>query len=334
MVAHVALVTSTPSALAVVESVPGERNPAMVYLTRLAEGSRRSQRQALDTLASMLTGGAADAVAFDWSRIGYQHTQALRAALTERYAPATVNRYLAALRGVLGECWRLGIIGAEDYHRAIDVKGVRGQGLPAGRALAAGEIRALFGACGPDAGGARNAAMVAVLYGCGLRRSELVALNLADFDQETGALTVRHGKGNKARTVYVTNGGRAALEDWIAVRGAAAGALFCPVDRMGRVSIRPITTQAVYVALRALAERSGVREFSPHDLRRSMISDALDAGADIATVQRLAGHAAVTTTQRYDRRGESVKLAAASLLHVPYVRREAAATTRSGPGTS
>jgi site-specific recombinase XerD len=138
-------------------------------------------RQSLDAIAHLLTGGLADSMSVDWSRVRYQHSQAVRARLAETYAPATANKMLAALRGVLREAWRLGDMTADDFQRASDLATVRGETLPAGRALGAGELAALMGACAKDAGpaGARDAALLALLYGGGLRRSEAVALDVA-----------------------------------------------------------------------------------------------------------------------------------------------------------
>lgn len=315
-----AFAPTLPRELRARASYPADRHPAAVYLARLAPGSRRTMRGALDAIAHILSSDTRDAETLDWPRLRYQHTQAVRAALAERYAPATVNKCLAALRGVLKEAWRLGLMSGEDYQRAADLPNIRAQVLPRGRALAAGELRSIFAACeaGDTPAGARDAALLAVLYGAGLRRSELVTLDLDHYDPETGALTVRAGKGRKDRTSYATNGSRSALEAWLALRGGEPGPLFWPVGKAGRPIPRRMTGQAVLHILRKRAGEAGVRSFSPRDLRRSFISDLLDAGVDIATVQHLAGHANVTTTARYDRRGEEAKRKAAELLHVPY----------------
>jgi site-specific recombinase XerD len=234
-----------------------------------------------------------------------------------------VNKALSGLRGVLREAWRLGLTTSEDYRRAADLEAVKGESLPPGRALSAGELKALLGVCSADetAAGARDAALVALMYGAGLRRSEAVALDVSDYDFTTGMLVVRHGKGNRDRVVYATNGAADALADWLVVRGEVDGPLFLPVNKGGVVGGHRMTGQAVLYILRRRALQGGVTRLTPHDLRRTFISDLLDLGADISTVQRLAGHAQVTTTTRYDRRGEVAKRKAASMLHVPYERR-------------
>jgi len=303
---------------------PADRNPALVYLAGLnSEAGRRTMRQALDVIARLVTSGKADVMTFPWERLRFQHTQAIRARLAEIYSPATVNKMLSALRGTLKAAWQLGQMSAEDYRRAADVKGVRGQTLPAGRELSDGEIRAILDACAADPGpaGVRDAAIFALLYGAGLRRAELVALDREDYNADTGELRVR-GKGNKERIVWVTGGAQDAMSDWLVIRGDAPGPLFWPVNKGGHLSAKRMTAQAIYNMLRKRAAQAGVADFSPHDLRRTFVSHLLDAGADIATVQRLAGHAQVTTTARYDRRPEEAKRKAAGLLHVPYRRRE------------
>jgi site-specific recombinase XerD len=262
--------------------------------------------------------------AFPWGELRYSHTQALRAELSRRFAPSTANKHLAALRGVLREAWRLGHCSAEELERAVDLEPVPGTTLPAGRELSTGELRALFESCAQEAqeGGspaaARDAALLGLLFGGGLRRAEAVALLLSDYRSEGGELTVRAGKGRKARVVYLPKGGRSALEAWLSVRGEDAGPLLCPVRKGGRLLLGPMTDQAVLYILRRRARRAGVASFTPHDMRRTFVSHLLDAGADLVAVQKLAGHSDVSTTARYDRRGEASKKRAAELLHVPF----------------
>jgi len=139
------------------------------------------------------------------------------------------------------------------------------------------------------------------------------------MDATTGALVVR-GKGNKERSVYLANGAAAAMADWLAVRSDEPGLLFLRIRKDGRIGTEGLTAQAIYNVLRKRAKQAGVERFSPHDLRRTFVGDMLDAGADVSLVQKLAGHAQVTTTARYDRRPERAKKRASEMLFVPYSR--------------
>jgi len=313
---------STTSALAP-SALPPDQNPALVYLARQAPGSgRRSLCRALETIANMLTTGHLDATTLPWAALGYQHTAAVRTALAERYAPATANHHLCALRGVLKEAWRLGQLDAESYQRAIDLEPVRGETLPAGREIAPTELNELFNIIALDKGplGARDAALLSLLYGGGLRRSEAVSLDLDDYDRDSGALTVRRGKGRKPRIAYATDGARDALEAWLELRDTEPGPLLTVVRRGGHVTLKRLTPQTVYDAMRRRADQAGLKSLSPHDFRRTFIGDLLDRGADLSAVQKLAGHSNPATTTRYDRRGERAKRKAAELLHVPFRR--------------
>lgn len=312
------------NSLILVEQLPIDHNPAAVYLASNSKSGQRPQGHALDVIASMLKGLYPSVeknacLKINWAALRFKHTAAIRARLVENYSPASTNRMLAAMRGTLKAAWQLGQMSSDDYHIAISVKNVQGETLPAGRELSAGELSALINVCSNDStpAGARDAAIIAVMYGAGLRREEVVNLELADYDSEVGRLVVK-GKRNKERTAYVRNGGSRALDDWLHVRGDFSGPLFVPIIKGGKLTERIMTTQAIYNMLKKRAGQAGIGDFSPHDLRRTFVSDLLDAGADITTVAKMAGHASVNTTARYDRRPEETKKKAADLLHVPY----------------
>jgi len=318
------LTTTEHTSLTIAQALPIDRNPAAVYIAALSPGSRRTMTHSLNTIAEMVSGGHHDALSLPWHELRFQHTAAIRAQLAERYKPNTANKMLSALRQVLKRCWRLGIMSREDYARAADLEGIQGETLPAGRAITGGELAALMDTCAndPSSAGARDAAIVAVLYSCGLRRAELVGLDLADWDGEACEITVRNGKRGKERIVPVVNGTVDALEDWLAVRGAEEGPLFVAIRKGGHIQHgQALTTEAIWHMLKRRAKSAGVTRLSPHDFRRSFITDLWAIGANPVAIQKLAGHANIDTTARYDRSGEEAKRKAAELLHVPYRRR-------------
>lgn len=314
------LVSSSPL-LVRAELISLENNPAAVYLATLKQSSRRPQKQALNLIASLLTNGAAECLTLDWSQVRYQHTAAIRSKLMDGYSPATANRILSALRGVLQQAWLLGQMSAEDYHRAARINSVIGETLPVGRELLAEEIQALLDDCVQDdrISGVRDAAVISIMYSGGLRREEVTKLDIDDYIEGGGKLIVR-GKRSKERTAYLAEGAIAALADWLGIRGAEiAGPLFLAITKLGKIMYhRRLTPQAIYVLLTRRAKRAGVESFSPHDLRRTFVSDLLDAGVDLATVAKMAGHSNIQTTARYDRRPEKRKQDAANLLKIPY----------------
>lgn len=302
---------------------PADQHPAVVYLAGLRAGSgRAAQRAALDRFARDLTAGTCDAQTLPWHRIRYQHAAAVRSLWTDsQAAPATINARLSAIRGTARAAWRLGQIDTDAYMRLKDIPNVHGSRLPTGRAIPRAELVALFDACSADhtPAGTRDAALFAILLGTGCRRAEAASLQLSDWDPPASRLTVV-GKGNKQRHLYLAENTRAALTAWIQIRGTAPGHLFNAVNRHGRIDLsKGLTGQAISARIQGRARQARIPPCSPHDFRRSHVSAALDAGADLLAVAQNAGHASPTTTARYDRRGEAAQRKAAAAVHVPFV---------------
>jgi len=301
-------------------AVPARACPATLYLAGLHASGRRAMTAKLRSVAR-LVGLSADEIR--WSGLRSEVISVVRALMLERhYAPSTINATLSALKGVAHAAWQLKQLKTDEYQRIRDVKGVNGSRLPRGRALSDREVSRLVDACLRDSSpaGARDLALVALLGSCGLRRSEATSLDLSHFDEEVGTLRVR-GKGDKERLVYLGREPLHALHDWLDLRGRVAGPLLRPVSKSGEVEARRLSDQAVYNALRKRAKEAHVRAFSPHDLRRTCITNMLDRGGDLSVVQDIAGHSSISTTKIYDRRGEAAKRRTSALASLPYRRR-------------
>jgi integrase/recombinase XerD len=216
--------------------------------------------------------------------------------------PASVARALVSVRSLYR--FRLEE-GTATEDPALEVEGPRvPQGLP--KALSEEEVARLLGIVPGDGPLARrDRAILEVLYGTGMRISELVGLSLGELALEDGLVRV-FGKGAKERVVPVGSWGRRALEAWLAPTGRGmleprrwarrgdAEAVFLNA-RGGRLS-----RQGAWGIVRRHGGRAGLDgRLSPHVLRHSCATHMLDRGADIRVVQELLGHASISTTQVY-----------------------------------
>lgn len=146
--------------------------------------------------------------------------------------------------------------------------------------------------------GARDAAILEVLYSSGLRVGELCGLDLPDIDRQRGVLRVL-GKGNKMRSVPIGQPAQRAVDSWLARRPewltpASGDAVFLG-RRGGRLDQR-VARRVVHDAMRAIPEAPDV---GPHGMRHAMATHLLEGGADLRSVQEILGHASLATTQIY-----------------------------------
>ncbi len=204
-------------------------------------------------------------------------------------AAATVARHVAAVRAFYRWLARDGTV---DPTRA---EMLRGPSVRSRLARVLDTERAAV-VCDDQADGrlgARDAALLEVLYGAGLRVADLVALDYEDLDLARGLVHVRQGKGGRARLVPLGRAAVASLRSLREHQDVAAGPVFRN-HRDGRLS-----TRSVRRIVRAVGQRAGVPDLHPHMLRHSFATHLLDGGADLRSIQELLGHASLGTTQRY-----------------------------------
>ena len=223
------------------------------------------------------------------------------------------------MRAVMQSAFMLRLLSGDDLARLNSVKMSPGSRLPAGRYVPNGEILALVQHCEQDSSpaGIRDIALIGLLCVCGLRRDEISRLTVDHYDRQDNSLKFI-GKRNKEREAFPDAGTQAALLDWLRIRGDWDGPLFCPVLKSGRILFRGISDQAVYNMIEKRWRAANIQRCSPHDFRRSFVTNLLDANTDLLLTQELAGHASPLTTKRYDRRQAEAARRAAEVLHLPY----------------
>ncbi|RZP19727.1 MAG: tyrosine recombinase [Erythrobacter sp.] len=209
-------------------------------------------------------------------------------------APATLARKVSALRQFFGFLVDEGLREDDPTH-ALPRPATR---RPLPKILSHAEVEALFATAEEEARGnaplaVRMLALLEMLYGSGLRATELVSLPLSAVPRDAPFLTVT-GKGGHARMVPVSQRADTALKRWLALRGSDSAWLF--PSRRGHIS-----RVRLFQLLKALAVRADLapEKLSPHVLRHAFATHLLEGGADLRALQTLLGHADISTTQIY-----------------------------------
>lgn len=279
-------------------------NPAAAYILSLqSASSKKTMKSFLNRIAVLL--GYENLMQVRWHELRRHHVQAIIAKLSEQdLSPATVNTYLSAMKGVALEAWASGLMSSNDHAMIKQVKSLRGKRVRKGKALSKENVQKLLNINKNNPIGVRNFAIFGLMVGCGLRRAEVVTINVGDLDQEEGRLIVR-GKGDKERVLYVPKGVIASIQHWLKVaRLGDDKPMFTRILRYNIITTKRLTSQAIYFLIKQQQEKLALPDISPHDLRRTFATMLLERGEDLITVKEAMGHSSVDTTQTYDMRGE------------------------------
>ena len=237
--------------------------------------------------------------------------QTLNKAIVQRYtaelqtrglSAASINQRLAAIRKLVEEASDNGILPESIANGITKVKGVRHEGVRSGNWLTQEQSQRLIDA--PNSGtlkGKRDCALIAVLLGCGLRRTETSQLTTKHIQQREGrwVLIDLVGKRNKTRSIPMPSWAKAALDEWLIASKIKTGRIFRSVNKGGRVCSDSMTAQAIRDVVKFYAELIGLSEIAPHDLRRTFAKLAHKGGAELDQIQLSLGHVSLKTTETY-----------------------------------
>jgi site-specific recombinase XerD len=209
---------------------------------------------------------------------------------------------MSAIRKLAAEAADNGLLAPELAAGIARVRSAKSVGIRTGNWLSVRQAQSLLNA--PDVGtvrGLRDRAILAVLLGCGLRRSEVAALTFGHVQQRDGRWCIvdLRGKHGRVRTAPMPTWVKVAIDAWTSAAGVADGQIFRPVNRADRVGGERLGEKVVWQMLQQYAEAVGLPGIAPHDLRRTCAKLCRAAGGELEQIQLLLGHASVQTTERY-----------------------------------
>jgi site-specific recombinase XerD len=228
---------------------------------------------------------------------------AWRVALEARgLGPISINVRITAVRKLAVEAADNGLLAPEIAAGITRIKGVAAKGVRLGNWLSVKQAQALLNA--PDATtnkGLRDRAILAVLLGCGLRRSEVANLTMGHVQQRDGRWCIVDlvGKHGRVRTVPMPAWVKVAIDAWTSAVGIGDGRVFRSVHRGDEVQGAALSEKVVWQLLQGYAAAASVPGIAPHDLRRTCAKMCRAAGGELEQIQLLLGHASIQTTERY-----------------------------------
>ncbi len=241
-----------------------------------------------------------------------QGTPALTKAIVQRYradlledgySAASINQRLAAIKKLVREAADNQLLDPTIAASIDNVPGAKQKGQRTGNWLTTEQAQQLLNA--PDTTtlkGLRDRALLAVALGCGLRRSEIVALTFEHIQQREGRWVIidLRGKHQRIRAVPMPRWAKQAIEAWQHAAGiATTGYVFRPLHKWGVLIGDEINPQTVHGVVAEYAGATGLAPLAPHDLRRTFAKLSRKGGAELDQIQASLGHASVQTTERY-----------------------------------
>jgi len=220
----------------------------------------------------------------------------------ESLSPSTINVRLSAVRKMVDEARRAGMVGREEAASLTGIPNIRQQGSRLGNWLTREQAKELLAV--PDRStlkGKRDYVILALLVGCALRRNELAELDVETIQQREGrwVLADLEGKGRRIRTVAIPIWVKQGINAWMTAAGIEDGRLLRSVSKSGKVNRDTLSDWAVWSVVEQSSKQIGIEHFGAHDLRRTCAKLCRKNGGDLEQIKFLLGHSSIQTTECY-----------------------------------